>query len=603
MLHATTRDKQIPKPEALKEPSLGIMDGAHGSQGQPLLLLCGCGAVIIWLHIRWTFRVRPLLRSSIFASIFPIAGARKSNEGDSHELDTSCRFEDELFRLQAELFKLMTLVFVQLHVLVLLASLADILNKGDALSYILLVIYIFNYLAYWMIVLGTLVLTPWRLNVICCSLHSVIILVLLGVGSASKDDYIGIFGLVVLGEIVFCFICPSKGVNAFFAACYFGAHFLAAWCAGISALSHWFMLTQIVLLTFTVAIPIGVESLFRAHVEESLQSQGTHSLLKAFRQMLKGICDGDLLLDSSFRIRGNASCLQRLLGLQEDFSGRSFLDLAAPHPDANTRSLSSFALDESTSQASNDGAPRCLRMVLKGESNREVAVDVFHVALPHLGGADSLYHLIAMREDTESRAHRMDGEAECEAGLDGHHIIPETVPVSFPHGSLFQLPGRSKSAGSDRSRKSGSEAEPFEDLDEVHFLLNASTEDLDIEEVELHFSRGSQDSAKLAIPTLRQLLRPLDWQQYHAKIQEFIRGSSHRRRSKTKRLAPMMLCLPGDPKTFIRASSVSLECAWHSIGGLIWSLFAYFGVPLRWVSLGCFGLVGLLGLFGLSWVG
>ena len=34
----------------------------------------------------------------------------------------------------------------------------------------------------------------------------------------------------------------------------------------------------------------------------------------AFRQMLKGVCDGDLLLDSNFNICSNDCCLQRLLG-------------------------------------------------------------------------------------------------------------------------------------------------------------------------------------------------------------------------------------------------------------------------------------------------
>ena len=37
----------------------------------------------------------------------------------------------------------------------------------------------------------------------------------------------------------------------------------------------------------------------------------------AFRQMLRGVCDGDILLDSNFKICGDAGCLQRLLRTQD----------------------------------------------------------------------------------------------------------------------------------------------------------------------------------------------------------------------------------------------------------------------------------------------
>ena len=42
--------------------------------------------------------------------------------------------------------------------------------------------------------------------------------------------------------------------------------------------------------------------------------------------MLKGVCDGDLLLDSNMRIHGQASCLRRLLATKEDMRGGSCKD-------------------------------------------------------------------------------------------------------------------------------------------------------------------------------------------------------------------------------------------------------------------------------------
>ena len=43
--------------------------------------------------------------------------------------------------------------------------------------------------------------------------------------------------------------------------------------------------------------------------------------------MLRGICDADLLLDSNFRICGDAAGLRRLLGCQDEVSGLQFQEL------------------------------------------------------------------------------------------------------------------------------------------------------------------------------------------------------------------------------------------------------------------------------------
>ena len=68
--------------------------------------------------------------------------------------------------------------------------------------------------------------------------------------------------------------------------------------------------SHIAALTVDVAVVYGMQSCIAAR----LDSDDTSSLLLAFRQVLRGVCDGELVLDRrNQRIVDDASSLQRLL--------------------------------------------------------------------------------------------------------------------------------------------------------------------------------------------------------------------------------------------------------------------------------------------------
>ena len=218
-------------------------------------------------------------------------------------------------------------------------------------------------------------------------------------GWASKDDFLGRIGIVIGAQTLHGILFPADGMTVVNSVLHTVLYIWAtAQVHGQSSLNLW-------LFTFHMAFQILVCNVFpfvleftlRDCVTASFQSKDSDSLISGFRQMLKGICDGELLVDGKFRICGGAPCLQRLLASQEEFAGRCLRDLI--DGDEAREKIDGFLVpavqgDDAEDLRPNEGAPRCLRVPLKAPSGQVVPVDVFHVPLPRsLYGESTNYHL------------------------------------------------------------------------------------------------------------------------------------------------------------------------------------------------------------------
>ena len=118
-----------------------------------------------------------------------------------------------------------------------------------------------------------------------------------------------------------------------------------------------------------------VSHALQSSIARKLESDDASSLLLASRHVLKGVCDGDLVLDRrSHLIVEDASPLERLLHAKEKLSGRNFLDLLLD-ADGRQRFLH-FLQSEAAPKASKAAIPPCLRIALQG-ADGPVSTDVF----------------------------------------------------------------------------------------------------------------------------------------------------------------------------------------------------------------------------------
>ena len=248
--------------------------------------------------------------------------------------------------------------------------------------------------------------------------------------------------------------------------------------------------------------------------------------------MLKGVCEGDVLLDSDLTICENADCLNRLLQ-RADMLGQSFSNLIIQDEDP-IKTFTKFVEDSADMPNSVSSLPQGLRVSLKG-AHRRVAVDVFHVALPKALGLSSARHLLALVQDADTQPHMAE---------------------------MDETPDRQQSEESGSTSEASSCAEAvqaFEELSQLTLLLNVSTDLMDVEEVYMRFARQTDaEQVKYSMPTLKRFVRPLDWFALERQLRVFA-DSAARALPKPKKLPPLMLRIPGDSASFLSARTVSVK--------------------------------------------
>eukprot|EP00438_Fugacium_kawagutii_P015326 Skav233067 [mRNA] locus=scaffold1468:116991:118607:- [translate_table: standard] len=284
-------------------------------------------------------------------------------------------------------------------------------------------------------------------------------------------------------------------------------------------------------------IPACVHNV-RSNIAAKLDSGDASSLMLGFRHMLRGVCDGDFVLDRQMTIVDDASCLERVLKSSKKLLSSNFLDLFL---DSDSRENFSKFL---AAPAKSDCLPRGLRVKLQG-ANGSVSMDLFCTALRHPGSVMEGHCLIAMKEDPEAQS-----------------VPPEAAPGSAP-----QVPP----SPAVRSRSSLSElVVAYNDLQEIALLVSDGTGFLDIEEAHLSFRRQSAVSnIESGMPNLRRFIRPFDWERIE-RIFGTVRGlppSDERQRCYFNR-HPTLFRVPGESRSYLCARTTSVEKAQrHAVAG------------------------------------
>eukprot|EP00439_Symbiodinium_sp_Y106_P083167 s109_g23.t1 len=354
----------------------------------------------------------------------------------------------------------------------------------------------------------TLEQTRTRIRSVCVVIHCVGVFVNASGAWESKEDYLGRSGICEIGQIVIALIFPMQRITSAFAVAFLGANLFAALGAcGPSAITGWFVVQQLVQMGVVVSVPVVMRSVVRDHVKASCDSQDSDSLASALSYVLKGVSDGHLLLDSNFKICGNASCLQRLLRTHENFSGRSFVDLVAGAP--SQKPFAKF-LAEGGEVEAKGGMPHCARVHLLDASGQRVAVDIVHAVVPELYGT-ATHHLLVIKEDPEARA-----------------MSPLQSPVSE------NLPDRQDIrkeaiAGNERQRTREEMLHPLRQISEMTLLVNASTELIEIEQAVIQCApcapkEEEEDATTLGVLNLHGWTCPSEWHAVKSKLHQVARA-------------------------------------------------------------------------------
>ena len=296
---------------------------------------------------------------------------------------------------------------------------------------------------------------------------------------------------------------------------------------------HWmgFALFSLVLHVIFAWLMTCVVFAMQHHIAVKLESDDVSSLLQASRCVLRGVCEGDVVLDRhTHRILEDSTSLERLLNVKRKLSGSNFLDLFL---DADGRQqFSQFLQSEVLPQAGKAAIPPCLRIVLQG-AHGSVSTDVFCTSCA-VAGQD--FYLLALRADP-----------------DQFGIPPDAPDPPDPPQSAWQFgreqPKRQPSEGD----SSVEVAEAFRELVQLRLLVNIDTPRLDIEEATLSFSRSRHRDG---MPTLRSFVSINDW----ARVEDLFRHAKKGFKAGSAQAwrfpSPLLFRIPGSrPRSYLRARS------------------------------------------------
>ncbi|CAK9103242.1 Uncharacterized protein SCF082_LOCUS48234 [Durusdinium trenchii] len=234
---------------------------------------------------------------------------------------------------------------------------------------------------------------------------------------------------------------------------------------------------QLFILAETIFSSVFVDRALRSRIYAQLENADAESLVSSFRRMLRGVCDGEVLLDHHFHVAQESECLRHLIMADVSLKGRSFEHFT--EDPQHFRQLLRRRADP-------EAAPRGSRLCLRGAAGIRVGTDIFHVPIPGLYGAVEPHHLIAFKEDPEARA---PPEAKEDA-------VPEEL-----------LPWDS------RKRPECPE------LRDMFLLVNVETELQDVQQVELNFEH-LPSALQSSMPSLRKLVRPTDWEKIRSRVEK-----------------------------------------------------------------------------------
>lgn len=432
--------------------------------------------------------------------------------------DKDRRVEEEIFKLRRQNYAVISKSVAHVALPLFLTFVRVALLEPNLISGAQCAAGLFFYLMHCVVGKELIQLTPERMKSFCYSIHicSLVFMILNATYATDLVSFAAMQPFLATGRIAqLGFLDKSVKIpfDILYALVDIGIFIVVFEVRDSTSIS--FMLMSE--LTFTLANIFAscvLELWVRARVVATLQTADAESLVSSFRRMLRGVCDGEVLLDHNFEICGESKCLQHLITTTVSMAGKSFDSLLF---EEERKRFAEFIQSSTESCGSSESRlkfwpPVCLRMSFRGSAGIRVAADIYHVPVPGLHGSDKPLHLIAFKEDLELRA-QTDAQEDAP---------PQLLPnLGGDPGSTSSL--RSLGPSSSRMGESRSFLPGVPELREMALLVDVNTESQDVVKAHLRFRRRKDEppESKSSMPSMKKMVVPAEWPNLKAKVAEF----------------------------------------------------------------------------------
>ncbi|CAK9102341.1 unnamed protein product [Durusdinium trenchii] len=446
--------------------------------------------------------------------------------------------EEELVKLRQANYKLLSRIFSQAAFCAVLSFTYSALSSPGLETIGSASVVVASYVQHLLVAKEVVCLTPGRIKFLTY-LHHIMAFLLHILQVASESDTFGAkaapntatrFVLVFAFldpwvSIPFQFLFTAADALTYFTVCS-GSHMAPYVCFGLCFV-----------FVSSVASSVFMHVALRGRIRAVLDTADAESLVSSFRKVLRGVCDGEVLLDSRMNVLKESECLKHLILTNVSLAGLSFQDLLA---DDERSRFDAFirASTQTFGERTDSATPLCLRVSLRGSEGIRVAADLYHVPVPGLFGDDEPSHLIAFKEDLDSRS-------QVPAAHDG--AVPAALLTGRGAAGTRDPKPSDSISNSSRSSTVGDKPE----LQEMFLLVDPQTQLHDVTQVELNFLRYEEPqdvptALHSSMPSLRKLVKPTDWERVRSRVVRFAEKAwRDPSRPHSMQMNPMTIQLPG----------------------------------------------------------
>ncbi|CAE7235422.1 unnamed protein product [Symbiodinium natans] len=317
---------------------------------------------------------------------------------------------------------------------------------------------------------------------------------------------------------------------------------------------------QVVFSGLLIIAAIVFEITLRGRVAAQFQRADAETLVSSFRTLLRGICDAELLLNDRLKIEAGTG-LSRILLSEDEWEGATFQDLLSEDSEEQQRFQKFISKEDDDQQTAPATAP-CLRVSFRTAQQQRVGVDLYHVQVPHLYGCADAYHLLALKIDPET-------------------IVPEAVPAQIPSVTLGTMNStgrrpRSRASSMASSAVEGSMVRGLPHLSELMLVVDAEQRH-EVVQVHVQYKENQRQEAGRegnarevdALPTLRQFVRPTEWQTVCSHVRQVVNGGKSGNTEKF-RLGKVWVRMMDDPRKYMQARESTLHFKDSGAAGQVW---------------------------------
>ena len=456
------------------------------------------------------------------------------------------RVEEEMIKIRQSNYKFITRCFSHITFLVGIGLVCQaIVAPGlDTISFAACCI--LAYVQQIMLGQGIVRLTPQRLKFVTIVIHTLHFFLILGSAGSEGGFQFAVwqgFQWVLRFSLVVAFLDPCVSIPFQFLytlgeiSVYFVVFEPSRVHLGSLFISQFFM------IAINIASSVYFDLLLRRRIYALLDTADAESLVSSFRQMLRGVCDGEVLLDSHMNVAQESDCSKHLILTSVSLKGRSFERLLVPD---EVPRFSEFIKSSTESccapESKHSSTPGCLRVSFRGSAGIRVAADIYHVPISGLFGESEPYHLIAFKEDLECRPQPDAAEDSVPGQL---RLMPQshTGDLLSNHSDFTSVISGSTGRGS------CTHDHGFPELQEMTLLVDADTQLQDVQEAHLKFMRCEEPndlaSADSSMPCLRKLTKPTDWEKIRSRVGRFAERALQDPTVQSRVIKRMSLQLPG----------------------------------------------------------